>query len=299
MIALASVCTAFASVFNSPLPVHPPLTVQYGETPIEDTGWSNPSVLSTKVQPRGRIFAAESFYYGEYRKRKLELSELMVGYGVTHDVSVWAARQKVLLKGRSGGRYRNSSNNFGFKYVIRAQNEGHANGLAIDIEHVAPDDATATSGGSEITYPAVKVNTLALTASTKKGLLGQISYSNVDAEGNTRGDVFGFTVGQDYTSGRLRYQLQAQAIGQHIANSLENVGLEVKPVFFGAVSYRLANSLRLESDLTFMPSGTPLYSGRLTSLSAFQIYRPTGPAADLRRDAFGYGSIRLMYHKSL
>lgn len=295
MNSLVSLSAALATV------LHPAATapVQFGEPPVEDTAWTNPSILGTMLRPRTRVFAAETFYYGEFKGRKLELNEFMFGLSATADVSLWTSRQNVLLKGRSGGRYRNDSQQYGIKWLLKAASPTHKTGVALDFESVRPESATATSGGAEITYPKVKVDAISLTGSNANGLMGQLLYANVDANDSTRGQVLAFAVGRDYQRGRLRYQLQAQAVGQHITNSIDDVNFEIKPIFTTAASYRLTGGLRLESDLTLMPSGTPLWGGRLTPLTSFQIYRPSGVAADLRREAFGYASLRLMYHKAL
>lgn len=273
--------------------------VQFEERPIEPFRWSNPAAIDARPRERG-VFANTGFYYGDYRGRKLEMEELVVGASFTPNISAWFSRQEVLLKGRaSTSRFDFNASTYGIRWVVRPPREEGGRSLAVEFEAVRPGDATARTVNASATYVKTTTNTFAVTGYLGNDLHAQGSYSRVEGVNGEKGDVFALVGAKDFhLSDRLMFRAQAHVIGQRIEGSVDDVNFEVKPVVFLGLGYRLAKGLRLESDLTFMPSGTPLQAGRLSALTGFQIYRPGGPAAGLRSDAFAVGALRLVAHTS-
>ena len=260
--------------------------------------WTNQTPIDARPNGRGG-FGSAGFYYGDYKGRKLEIKEILVGFGFTPTISAWYARQGVLLKGRAvTSRFDFDADSFGVRWVVEPPKEDKENSLALEFEYLNPEDASARTSNSSATYVGTKNYRLALTAGLRGGLQAQAGYSRIEGVNGERADVMSLVAAKDFDlSTRLVLRAQGHLIGQRISGSVEDVNLEVKPVAFIALGYRLANGLRLESDVTFMPSGTPLAMGRLSGLTSFQIYQPSGPAAGLRRDAFAVSSIRLVYQK--
>lgn len=275
------------------------LPLQFEEPVIEPFRWSNPAAIEARPRERG-IFANAGFYYGDYKGRKLEMEEVLVGGAFTPNISAWFSHQDVLLKGKSRtSRFDYTAKTYGIRWVVSPPRQEGGRSLAVEFEAVRPDDAQARTSNSKATYIATKNNTLAVTGYLGNELNVQAAYSRIEGVNGEKGDVFAIVAAKDFRiSDRLSFRAQAHAVGQRIRGSIDDVDFEVKPVAFLAVGYRLAKGVRLESDLTFMPSGTPLAVGRLTSLTGFQIYRPGGPAAGLRSDAFGVGALRLVVHKA-
>jgi hypothetical protein len=254
-------------------------------------------VIDARPRERG-AFANVGYYYGDYRGRKLEMEELLVGAAFTPNVSAWFSRQDVLLKGRARtSRFDFNASTYGVRWVVRPPREEGGRSLAVEYEATRPGDARARTANSAATYVKTTTDTFAVTGYLGKDLHVQGAYSRVEGVNGEKGDLFAIVAAKDFNlSDRLTFRAQAHAVGQRIRGSVDNVDFEVKPIVFLGLGYRLAKGVRLESDLTFMPSGTPLVAGRLSSLTGFQIYRPGGPAAGLRSDAFGVGAIRLVAH---
>lgn len=273
--------------------------LQFEEPQFEPFRWSNPAAIDARPRERG-IFANAGFYYGDYRGRKLEMEEVLVGGAFTPNISAWFSHQDVLLKGRARtSRFDYTAKTYGARWVVVPPKEEDGRSLAIEFETVRPDNAHARTVNSAATYVATKNNTFAVTGYLGKDLNVQAAFSRIEGVNGEKGDVIAFVAAKDFRAGdRLMFRAQAHAVGQRVRGSVEDVDFEIKPVVFLAAGYRLAKGVRLETDLTFMPSGTPLAVGRLTSLTGFQIYRPGGPAAGLRSDAFGVGALRLVVHKA-
>ncbi|MGV3617539.1 MAG: hypothetical protein ACO1SV_19610 [Fimbriimonas sp.] len=300
--ALSAACAALlspgagaVSTASAPLLFKP----QFEEPVIEPFRWSNPTAIDARPRERG-VFATAGAYYGEYRGRKLEIDELQVGAAFTPNVYAWFGRQDILLKGRAQtSRFDTQADFYGIRWIVRPPREEGGASLAVEYEAVRPDTASARTNTTSATYIATKNNTLAVTAAMRGGLQGQLAYTKVEGVNGEDGNVFALVAAKDFNlSSRLAFRAQAHLVGQNIKDSIDDVDFEVKPIAFFALGYRLAKGLRLESDLTFMPSGTPLSAGRISGLTSFQIYQPGGPAAGLRSDAFAVGAIRLVGHFS-
>jgi hypothetical protein len=304
MIAISALSAAFAALLvpgagaASAAPARALEPVQWDETPVRP-GWSSPMAIEARPQPRG-VYASTAFYYGDYRGRKLELKEVLVGGAITPNVSAWYSRQDVLLKGRSrSSRFDLNADTYGVRWIVRPPREEDDRSLAVEFEAVRPDTATARTSNARATYIATKNNTFAVTGHLGRALQAQLAYTKVEGVDGEEANVFALVGAKDFAlSDRFNVRVQGHLIGQGIRGSIDDVDFEVKPMGYVALGYRIADGVQLETDLTYMPSGTPLAAGRLSSLTSFQIYRPGGPAAGLRRDAFGVGAIRLVVRKS-
>lgn len=269
------------------------------EERVEPFRWSNPAAIDARTRERG-VFANVGFYYGDYRGRKLEMEELLVGAAVTPHVTAWFGRQDVLLKGRARtSRFDFNASTYGIRWVVRPPREEGGPSLAVEYEATRPGDAYARTANASAVYVKTKTDSFAVTGYLANELQVQGGYARVSGVNGEKGDIFSLVAAKDFNlSDRLVFRAQAHAVGQSISGSVDDVDFEIKPVIFLGLGYKIAKNVRLESDLTFMPSGTPLAAGRLSALTGFQIYRPGGPAAGLRSDAFGVGAIRLVAHTS-
>jgi hypothetical protein len=257
--------------------------------------WANPNVFSARAVPK-EFFLSPGFYYGDYRGRKSEIKEVTLGASFNDRLTAWYSHQDILLKGRaSTSRYRNESDIFGVRWLLQEAG-AKSYGLAVELETVRPTAALVRTSNSSAEYPAPTINRFKAIATDRKGLDAQFAYTRIDGVGPEEANLFDFGVGKDLVvSERWTLRLQGHLIGQNLRNTLEEKTLEIKPVAYAALAYKLGPNAHLETDLTFMPSGTPLAFGRLTSLTAFQIYQPGGVAAGIRKDTFGVGAIRLLW----
>ncbi len=269
------------------------------EEPVTPFRWSNPAAIEARPSARG-VFANAGFYYGEFRGRKLELEEVLVGITPTENVTAWFSRQDVLLKGRSRtSRFDVQADTYGVRWVVKPPKDEDDMSLALEFEATRPDTASARTNNAAATYVATKNNRFAVAGAFKGGLIGQLAFTRVEGVNGEEANVYALGAAKDLElSDRFRLRLQGQIIGQNIRNTSDDADMEFKPVGFVALGYRLAKGVFLEGDVTFMPSGTPLSVGRLSALTSFQIYRPGGVAANLREDAFATGSLRLVVRQS-
>lgn len=265
------------------------------ETQADRIRWANPNVFSARPMPK-EAFVSPGFYYGDFRGRKSEIQEITLGASFSERLTAWYSHQDILLKGKaSTSRYRNESDIFGIRWLLQEAGV-KPYGLAIEYETVRPTTAEVRTSNSFAQYPAPDVNRFKLIATNRKGIDGQFAYTRIDGVNSEEANLFDFGVGKDLiVSERWTLRLQGHLIGQNLRNTVEEKTLEIKPVAYAALAYKLGPSAHLETDLTFMPSGTPLAFGRLTGLTAFQIYQPGGVAANIRKDSFGIGAIRLLW----
>lgn len=288
------------TIFASLKPVFAALAAT---TPQSDTGWfpaerirwANPNVFYAQRVPK-EVFASTGFYYGDYRGRKSEIQELTLGASFADRWTVWYSHQDILLKGRSQtSRYRNDSEIFGVRWLLQEAGV-KPYGLAVEYETVRSTSAKVTTSNSTAVFPAPDVNRVKIIATTRKGIDGQIAFTRIDGVNDEEANLFDLGLGKDFAlSSRWNMRIQGHVIGQNLRNTLEEKTLEIKPVAYAALAYRLGPNAHLETDLTYMPSGTPLAYGRLTGLTSFQIYQPGGVAEGIRSNSFGVGAVRLLW----
>lgn len=261
--------------------------------------WANPNIFSAQASAK-EFFIGAGVYYGDYRGRKSEFQEVTLGASFNERLTAWYSHQDILLKGRaSTSRYRNDADIFGIRWLLQEAGV-KPYGLAVEYETVRATTAKVRTSNSAAEYPAPSVNRFKFIATNRKGIDAQFAFTRIDGVGPEEANLFDFGVGKDLVvSERWTLRLQGHLIGQNIQNTIDEKALEIKPVAYAALAYRLGPNLHLETDLTFMPAGTPLAFGRLTGLTAFQIYQPGGIAAGLREDAFGVGAIRLLWRSKL
>lgn len=292
MTILANLSSVLAAVSAAAMPQANP---RFPDSEPARVRWASPTVFSAGPTSR-EAFVFGGFYYGDYRGRKSEIAEFTLGGAFNERLSAWYSHQDILLKGRaSTSRYRNKSDTFAIRWQLQeAGVKPYA--LALEFETVRPTTAVIRTVNSMAEYPAPKVNRIKLVATNRQGIDGQFAFTRIDGVGPEEANLFDFGMGKDISlSDRWALRLQGHVIGQNLRNTVDDKTLEIKPVGYAALSYRLGANAHLETDLTFMPSGTPLAYGHLTGLTAFQIYQPGGIAAGLRKDAFGVGGLRLVW----
>jgi len=275
-----------------------PALAQYGDEPLP-TRWSSPTAFDSRPHARGVSLSA-SLMYGEYKGRKLESREYMLFGGITDRIGVWYAWQDYFARGISSqSRFDVDSHSFGARYVAIAPTTEKPTSLALEYEGFRPGFGRARTSNSTATYSGTTVDSFGVTYGDARGLQYQLGYARAEARAAGKADILSLGVGKDFDlSDRFRLRLQGQVFGQNVSDPLESRKGEVKPVLYAAVGYRLTGWARVEADAVFMPSGVPIASGRLTGLSSFLLNRPGGATEGLRRDAIGFGSIRLVFHKS-
>lgn len=288
------------SIFASLKPVLAALSAM---TPQSDSGWyqperirwGNPNIFFAQRVPK-EFFISGGFYYGDYRGRKSEIEEITFGASFAERWSVWYSHQDILLKGRAQtSRYRNDSEIFGARWLLQEAGV-KPYGLAVEYETVRSTSAKVTTGNAGAVYPAPDVHRFKVIATTRKGVDGQLAFTRVVGVNDEEANLVDLAVGKDLTlSTRWNVRLQGHLVGQNLRNTVEEKTLEIKPVGYAALAYRFGKGAHIESDVTFMPSGTPLAYGRLTGLTSFQIYQPGGVAAGIRSNAFAVGAVRLVW----
>lgn len=264
--------------------------------------WSNPAAFSAQPTERD-VFTSAGFYYGEHKGRKAEISEFTLGAGITPRLGVWYAHHDVVLKGRSSkSRFRTKSDTYGIRYLLQEVGVKPL-GIAVEYETNQADPARATqatSGGSSlIQYPAPTVNSFRVITSNRKGVDNLFAYTRIEASGGLHADVLDLGIGRDKViSEKWTLRVQGHLVAQNFRGLKSEVSGEIRPVLYTGLAYRVSPNAQVETDLTFMPNGTPLAWGRLTSLTGYQLYEPSGVAEDLRKDAFGVFGLRVMLRKT-
>jgi hypothetical protein len=257
--------------------------------------WTSPMIIDARPRPRG-FFASVGEYLAKYKGREMEMREILIGAGITDTVSIWAARQNYLIKGRTRtSRFDVDSDSYGIKWVVKPPTDTNANSLAVELEVVRPGTATARTSSSFASFNATKNNRFAVNYGLANGLQTQLSYTSVKGAASGNAGIVTLGAGKDLQlDNPFDLRLQGQLFEQSYTDVLQRVDFELKTMLYAAVGYRLSDSARIELDGAFFPSGMPLSSGRFTGLSSFQIYRPGGVAEGLRRDAIGFASLRLV-----
>lgn len=274
------------------------------ETPVDtDLHWQSLAVIDARPKGRGLFgYAGES--YSQLNGRKMELSELALGWGITNDVSIWYVKQHYLLLGHSVGRFRLGVDTYGAKWTFKHPTVADESAAALEFEIFRPGTAFASTsdshGVSTENFESTQDYTVAFDYGTDHDLQMQLSYAKVQGAITGSADIVAFGVGRDLKLGPrikdVQIRLQAQVVEQTYTDALETVDFELKPVVYGAIGWDMAKTVRLEGDGSLYPKGMPLADGRYTGLSSFQIYRPGGVAENLRSDTVAFASIRLMYH---
>lgn len=257
--------------------------------------WASPMVIDSRPTGRG-AFASIGEYFADYRGRKMEMKEILVGAGITPSLAFWISRQEYLIKGRSRtSRFDVDSNSYGAKWVVKPAAEDGQNTLALEFEAVIPGRATARTSSSFAQFNATKNNRFAVDYGFGNGWQSQLGYTNIKGSGSGDANVYSLGAGKDLQlSDRLDLRLQGQLFAQSYTDAVQRVDMELKTMFYGALGYRVANNAKVVIDGALFPGGMPLSSGRFTGLSSFQIYRPGGVAEGLRSDTVGFAALRLV-----
>jgi hypothetical protein len=250
--------------------------------------WDTLGVIDARPKGRG-FFGYAGEYYSELDGRKMQMSELVAGLGVTDSLSVWYAKQQYLLFGHhAGSRFRLGDNSYGAKWTFKTPTVENETSWALEFEVFQPGSATAVTGSSSETFQATKNITAALDFGTDHDFQYQLAYASVKGAVIGSASVFALGMGKDLNLGpKLKHfqaRLQAQIIEQSYTDVDQHISAEFKGVAYGAIGYDMTNSWRLEADGSLFPKGMPLADGRYTALSSFQIYRPGGAAENLRSD---------------
>lgn len=259
------------------------------------TSWSSPWTITAK-SPADKVFVSLGESYGSLSGRTFQLSEALIGFTPTDGLTLWFAPQNYFLKGHTSGRLHLVSNDYGVRYVIKKPTATDAKSWAIQYEGVSPSTADVTTSSSSATYLSTQNNIVSGDYSDGDGFSAQALYGNVRGHSSGNANVFGLGAAGEWAAANATLRVQGQLVGQSWsgADTGTRVNLEVKPILEGTVAYRFLPWASLEGGITFFPSGVPFVSGETTGLSSFLLYEPGGPAADLRHDRFGYGTLRLL-----
>jgi len=266
------------------------------ESSADKTDTVDPSAISAKPLTYG-VFIAPSLTYASIDKRSLEVREVLVGAQPFPSLSLWYARQNYLLKGRSDGRARLNSADYGLRWIFKGGKSAGEPAWAFQFQAVIPDDLISTKSTSTAIYYPTKINVGSVSYYDGRRVTLQALYGNIKGHASGTGDLGGAGASAEWPlmdkwTGRAQGQLMFQYWKG--AETGHKPGLEVKPVLSTGVSYHFMPWLALEGDVTVMPMGLPLVAGRLTGLGSFLLYQPGGPAADLRSKPLGYATLRLV-----
>ncbi len=258
--------------------------------------WASPAIFSARIQPRGARLSLGQ-YYATLEGRTLESKELILSVVPTEKALIWFSKQDYVAKGRSTrSRFRVTADTYGFRYIVDGPDGYGGGSTAIQVEAIRPSSATAVTGGGSATLFATKNVSYSIIHSRDRDDY-QVGYTTVRGAANGKADVFDVAAGRSIQlRDKLKARVQGHLIGQSLKGNGLNVGMEFRPVLFGALSYSAAPWLSVEGDLSIMPLGMPIAWGRTTALSSFQIYNPGGAIAGLRTKFTAMGSLRLLFH---
>ena len=282
MTILPSLCAAVAAVTGAP---------QWDDAPSR-IRWSNPSVFSAVPKAEKDVYITPGARYGEYKGRKAEFEELTVGGYVLNNVELWYSKLDMLMKGQTVARFRSNAYSFGGRWYFQPNNIERL-AMAVEFETMKSDRGVATAPGSSATFVGPETWSIRWIGSNEKvDLLA--SYTNAKVDNSLKSNVFELGLGRDLPlSDRLAMRLQGSLVAENIDREFDAVNFEVKPVFYGALSYRVHGNARIELDGTVMPFGVPIAHGRDTGFTAYQLHNLTGPAAGIRDDPFALVSLRV------
>ncbi|MEZ0325409.1 MAG: hypothetical protein ACAH95_05850 [Fimbriimonas sp.] len=258
--------------------------------------WASPAIFSARPQAKGARLSLGQ-YYATLEGRTLEAKELILSFVPNEKALVWFSKQDYLAKGRSAkSRFRMTADTYGFRYIVDGPDGYGGGSTAIQIEAFRPSSADAVTGGGGATFFATKNVSYSLIHSRGENDY-QLGFTTVRGAASGKSDVIELAMGRSMQlKEKLKARLEGHLVGQSLKGNGFNIGMEVRPVLFGALSYNAASWLSVEGDLSVMPMGMPIAGGRMTAFSSFQIYNPGGAVAGLRTKFTALGSLRLLFH---
>jgi hypothetical protein len=261
---------------------------------MELARWASPAIFTARPLPRGAHLSLGQ-YYSTLEGRTLEAKEAILGFSPSEKWLVWFSKQEYVAKGRSAtSRFRVNADTYGARYIIDGPDRDGTS-TAVQVEAFRPASAEARTGSGSATFFATRNVSFALIHSKGKEDY-QFGYSTVAGAASGKSDVVEVALGRTYElKDKLKARVEGHLVGQSLRGNGFNVGLELRPVLYGALSYSPAKSIVLEGDVSVMPMGMPIAGGRLTPITSFQIYNPGGAVAGLRTKFTAVGSLRLMF----